>query len=203
MGKKIILVGGGGHCKVVIDTIKKSKKFTIYGIIDPNFRKVKYVSGVKVIGSDDLLKGLFKKGIRNAFISVASIGNCNIRKKIYDNLRKNKFQLPVLVHPRAVVANGVMLGKGSFVAAGAVINPGVKIGENAIINTSSSIDHDCIIGNFVHIAPGATLCGKVIVGDETHIGVGANIIQNIKIGNKCMVRAGATLIKNLEDSSKF
>lgn len=203
MKNKIILIGGGNHCKVVIDAIKNSRKFSIYGIVDANLSKGKFVSGVKVIGDDDILKELFKKGIRNAFITVGSIGNCEIRKRIYINLKKNKFHLPVVVHPKSIVANEVKLGKGTFVAAGAVINPCVQIGENVIINTSSSVDHDCVIGNFVHIAPGARLGGGVIIGDETHVGIGANIIQNIKIGKKCMVRAGTTLLHDIHNGSKF
>lgn len=203
MKKKIVLVGGGGHCKVVIDAIRNSKKFSIYGIVDPNLPKGKVICGVKVIGTDDILQKLFKKGIRDAFISVGSIGNCEIRKRIHIKLMNLGFQLLVIVHPKAVVANGVKLGKGTFVAAGVVINPGVRIEENAIINTSSSIDHDCIIGNFVHIAPGATLSGGVKVGDESHIGVGANIVQNIRIGEKCLLRAGVTLLEDIKDGAKF
>lgn len=199
MKKKIVLVGGGGHCKVVIDAIRKSGKFNIYGIIDPNLAKGKLVLGVKVMGNDDMLKVLFKKGIINAFVSVGSIGNCEIRKRIYSNLKKNKFQLPVIIHPKSILADGIELGEGAFVAAGAVINPGAKIGKNAIINTSSSVDHDCVIGDFVHIAPGVTLSGGVIVGDETHIGAGANVIQCLKIGKRCVVGAGTTVRHDMED----
>lgn len=203
MKKKIILIGGGGHCKVVIDAIKKTKKFSIYGILDASLPKGKLVFGIEVIGDDDMLNKLFREGIRNAFISVGSTGNCEIRKRIYANLKKNRFQLPVIVHPKAVVADGVKLGQGTFVAAGAVINSGAETGENVIINTSSSVDHDCVIGDFVHIAPGATLCGGVRIGDETHIGAGANIVQNIKIGKKCLVRTGTTLIQDMKDGAKF
>lgn len=202
MKKKIVLIGGGGHCKVVMDAIRNSKEFTIYGIVDPKLSMVKLISGVRVIGADDMLPKLLKKGIRNAFIGVGSIGNCEIRKRIYRKLRKNGFHLPVIIHPKAVLASGVKIGNGTFVAAGVVINPGVKIGENAIINTSSSIDHDCVIGNFVHIAPGSTLCGGVAVGDETHIGSGANVVQNINIGKKCLLKAGATLFQDMRDGAR-
>jgi UDP-perosamine 4-acetyltransferase len=202
MKKKIVLVGGGGHCKVVMDAIKNFQKFSIYGIVDKNLPMGKLIGGVKVIGADDMLPKLFEKGIRNAFISIGSIDNCEVRKKIYAQLKKNKFQLPIVIHPKSIVAKGVEFGEGTFVAAGAVINPSVKIGNNVIINTSSSIDHDCKIGDFVHIAPGVTLCGSVTVGDETHIGVGANIVQNVKIGKRCIVGAGTTVRYDLKDGQK-
>lgn len=202
MKRKIVLVGGGGHCKVIIDAIRESGKFSIYGITDPNLPKGECVSGVEVIGTDDFLHGLFKKGIKNAFICVGSVANCEARKRIYAGLKKDKFELPVIVHPNAVVANGVKLGKGTFVAAGAVINPDVTIGDNAIINTSSSIDHDCVIGNFVHIAPGVTLSGGVKIGDETHIGTGASVIQYLNIGKKCIIGAGITVRHDMPDNTK-
>lgn len=203
MKKELVLIGGGGHCKVVIDAIRNSRKFSIYGIVDKNLPKGKLIYGVKVIGADDALPELFKKGIRNAFISIGSIGNCEVRKRIHHKLKNLGFRLPVIVHPKAVVAGGVKLAHGTFVAAGVVINPGVRIGQNSIINTSSSIDHDCTIGNFVHIAPGVTLSGSVSVGDETHIGIGANVIENINIGKKCFLRGGTTLSEDIKDGVKF
>ncbi len=198
----IILIGGGGHSKVVIDAIKTSRQFDIYGILDSKSPKGTHVLGVKVIGSDVLLPQLFKKGIRNAFISIGSIGDCRHRKMIYNKLKKIGFSLPVIIHQKAVVAKDVHVEEGAFVAAGAVINPGTKIGRNTIINTSASIDHDCVIGDFVHVAPGVTLSGGVRVGGYTHIGTGANVIQYIKIGKCCMISAGAVVYHNIRDGQK-
>ena len=201
MAKKIILVGGGGHCKVIIDAIRKSKEFDIIGITDPLLVGQK-ISGIPVLGNDDELHSLFKEGVKYAFIGVGSVGDCTARKNIDANLNRIGFELPVIVHPKAVVGSDVELGKGTFVAAGAVINPGVKTGMNVIVNTCASIDHDCVIGDFVHIAPGATLSGGVSVGDETHIGTGANVIQNKKIGKRCMISAGFTVFRDVADESK-
>lgn len=195
--KKIILLGAGGHCRVIIDAIKNSKEYEIYGILDPKFSEDVSVSGVKIVGKDELLFKLFKEGVKTAFICVGSTLNCEPRKRIYAQLKNIGFQLPVLVHPKAIVAYDVRIEEGTFVAPGAVIGPNVKIGKNAIINTSSSVNHDCIIGDFVHIAPGATLCGGVKVGDETFIGAGANIIQFLNIGKKCVIGAGATVRRDV------
>lgn len=194
---EIVLVGGGGHAKVVIDAIKSTGKFSIYGITDSLLPKGTSVLDVKVIGRDTELPKVFKKGVKYAFISVGSIGDCTVRKRIADNLEKIGFRLPVIVHPKAVVAEDVKLGGGTFVAAGAVINPGTKIGKNAIINTSSSIDHDCEIGDFVHIAPGVTLSGGVKIKDGAHIGTGASIIQKITVGEKVLVKAGDVIKRDV------
>jgi UDP-perosamine 4-acetyltransferase len=196
--KKIILVGGGGHCKVIIDAIKNKKDYIIYGITDPRLKKGEKILGIPIIGKDDSLKKIFKKGIRYAFICVGSIGDCSLRRNIDTNLKNIGFKLAIIRHPGAIVAKDVVPGEGTFIAAGAIVNPGTKIGRNVIINTSASVDHDCEIGDFVHIAPGVTLSGGVKVGNETHIGTGANVIQYVKIGEKCMVKAGTLLSQDLE-----
>jgi len=199
--EKIVLAGGGGHAKVIIDALRSSGEFEIDGITDSNLLRGTAVLGVKVIGTDDALSEAFAAGVKKAFIAVGSIGDYEPRKKIYALLKKIGFALPVIVHPKAVVAGDVLFGEGAFVAAGAVINPGTKIGKNAIINTRSSVDHDCVIGDFVHVAPGATLSGGVSVGEGTHIGTGASVTQYIRIGKRCMVGAGTTLRHDMETGS--
>lgn len=203
MKRRMVLIGGGGHAKVVIDAVKSSKNYSIYGIVDPSLKPGGSVLDVKIIGGDDLLAGIFKKGITNAFIGIGSIGNCGIRKKIFNNLKDIGFRLPVIIHPNAIVASDVKLGEGTFIAAGAIVNCGTVIGRNAILNTASSVDHDCVLGDFVHVAPGATLSGCVKIGEETHIGTGAAVIQCLNIGIGCIVGAGATVRKNIKDRKKY
>lgn len=201
--KKIVLVGGGGHCKVAIDAIRKADNFEIDGVVDARLKKGKKILEVPVIGNDDILPKRYSKGVKYAFIAIGSVGDCTLRKALYKKIIKLGFKIPCIIHPKAVVAADVKIGEGTFVAAGAVINPGTKIGRNTIINTSSSIDHDCQIGDFVHIAPGTTLSGGVKVGDETHIGTGANIIQYLTIGKKCVVGAGTTVRHNIKAETRF
>ena len=203
MREKIILIGGGGHCKVIIDAVKCAGKYEIVGIIDRKLNKNEETLGVPVLGGDELLSDFYKKGVGNAFISFGSVGDCAARKDMYRKIKQMGFKLPVIVHPRAVIAVDVELGEGTFVAASATINSGTKIGKNAIINTSSSIDHDCRIGDLVHIAPGATLSGGVKIGEETHIGTGANLIQYVTIGARCMVGMGLTVRHDIENGAKY
>jgi len=198
--EKIVLMGGGGHAKVVIDAIKCKGEYEIYGVVDPKLKKGDSVMGAKVMGGDEMLETIFKTGIKNAFVTIGSIGNersVGARISATDLLKKIGFSLPVIIHPKAVIAGDVSLGEGTFVAAGAVINPGTKVGRSAIINTNSSIDHDCIIGDFVHVAPGATLSGGVRVGNETHIGTGANITQGVTIGQESLVKAGTLVSRDI------
>lgn len=203
MKEKVALVGGGGHCKVVIDTIITAGTYIIEGVIDPGLPVGEKVLGVPVLGGDELLSKIYNNGVRKAFIAVGSVGNCGVRKILYNKIKNIGFDLPVIVHPKAVIANDVKLGEGVFIAASSTINPGVEIGKNAIINTSSSIDHDCKIGDFVHIAPGVVLSGGVSVGEETHIGTGTDVIQGVKIGKRCFIPAGSLVKNNIIDNSKL
>ena len=201
--EKILIIGGGGHAKVVIDAALLADKYMLAGIIDNHLPVGKKILGIKVLGNDSDLQRLFKNGIKKAFIAVGSVGDCSVRKNIYKKIKAIGFDSPAIVHPAAVLARDVFLGEGTFVAASATINVGTRIGEHAIINTASSIDHDCQLGNFVHIAPGARLSGGVTIGDEAHIGTGANIIQNIKIGKRCVIGAGTTVLSEVKDGKKY
>lgn len=201
--EKIVLVGGGGHCKVIIDAIFCGNQYEIEGIVDNNLTVGTKVLSVPVLGSDEMLLRLFRRGIKKAFITVGSTGDCSVRKRIFSMLNDVGFTLPIIVHPKAVVAFETKIGAGTFIAASATINPGTVIGCNAIINTSCSIDHDCDIGDFVHIAPGAVLSGAVIVGADTHIAAGISVRQGIKIGSGCMVKMGSVVIHDLSDGMSY
>jgi len=203
MKEKIVLVGGGGHCKVVIDAIINAGEYEIEGIVDPRLSTEDEILGVPVLGNDDILPELYKKGVKNAFISVGSIGDCTMRKELFGKVKDIGFNFPVIIHPRAVIGRGVDIDEGTFAAASATVNPGTKIGKNVILNTSSSIDHDCEIGDFVHVAPGVTLCGGVKVGSETHIGAGANVVQYKSIGKRCFVKAGTVVSKDVSDGETW
>ncbi|MDD5530152.1 MAG: acetyltransferase [bacterium] len=195
--EKIILIGGGGHCKVVIDAILLGEKYKIVGILDVPEKVGEKVLGFPVIGSDNELESYFKKGIKFCFITLGSIGNPNLRKKILNKAKKIGFNFPNVIHPCSVVSKFANIGQGNYIAPGVVINAGVAIGNNCIINTGSIIDHDCKIGDFVHIAPGVMMSGGVEINHYSHIGTGTSIIQYIKVGENTIIGAGSVVVKNI------
>ena len=111
--------------------------------------------------------------------------------------------IPVLIHPSAVVADSVSIAEGTVIMAGAVVNPDAVIGKGCIINTCSSVDHDCCIGDFVHVSVGAHIAGTVNIGDRTWIGIGAAVSNNLNICADCMIGAGAVVVKNIEDKGTY
>jgi len=189
--EKIIIIGGGGHAKVIIAIIKKAKKFNIIGYTDINdYGKI---LGAPYLGNDEVLSSLFNDGINNAVIGIGQIKSSAIRRGVSSKLKKIGFEFPVIVSPTAVINEDVVIGEGTVVMDGVVINPGTKIGSFSIINTRASIDHDCVIGNFTHIAPGVTLSGDVKIGDSVLIGTGASVVQSRRIVDNSIVAAGSAV----------
>lgn len=191
--KKLTIIGASGHGKVVAD-IAKLNGYQVIEFLDDN-ETAKFCGTYSVAGkSKDVLKTH-----NDVFIA---IGNSVIRKKMLEQIIENR-NVPILVHPDAVIADDVMIGPGTVVMAGVVINSGTIIGKGVIVNTCSSIDHDCVVGDYVHIAVGSHLCGTVNVKENTWIGAGTTISNNIEICDSCLIGAGSVVIRNLEKPGTY
>ncbi len=197
--KKLIIIGGGGHARVLIDLIKLSGQFEIIGVLDSQIELDFPAPGISVLGNDDLLPELYSEGIKNACIAIGSIKDNSKRKNLYEKVKPIGFSVPFLVHPSAIVSENVKISEGAQIMAGAIVQAGTIIGENTIINTGAIVDHDCKIGRHVHICPGAVMSGGVIANDESFIGAGSTIIQGIKIGKGVTVAAGSVVVRDVPD----
>ncbi|WHE06691.1 acetyltransferase [Thermoanaerobacterium thermosaccharolyticum] len=196
MSKKLLLLGGGGHCKSVLDSLNFSK-YSEIGIVDKKESIGKVILNIPVIGTDDDLEKLYRMGYNYAFVTVGSTGDPSIRIKLFNILEKIGFEILNVIDPTAIVSKYATLENGIYVGKNAVINAGSFIGKGTIINTASSIDHDCNIGQFVHIAPGCVLCGEVKIGEYTHIGARSVIKQRIEIGANSLIGMGSVVLKNI------
>ena len=197
--KKLLLIGGGGHCYSVLDCVLSKDNYEDIGIIDHGDTPI---LSTPVIGRDKDLPKLFLEGWTDAFISVGSIGNTALRRHLYNMVDKIGFTIPVICDSSAVIGRDVQIGKGVFIGKRAVINAGSIIGSGAIINTASMIEHDCVVGDFAHISPGTVLCGQVKVGADTHIGAGSVVRQQIRIGERALIGAGSVVVKDIPDYTK-
>lgn len=197
MKKKVLLIGGGGHCGVVIDLVSGLDEWEIEGIIDVEEKSGNSVSGFPVVGTDADLPGFYKKGIRHCFISAGSVGDSGLRERLYLNARAAGFSLPNFMHENALISARAGMGEGNYAGPGAVVNAGAAVGSNCILNTNSVIEHDCFVGDFAHIAPGAVLCGAVEVGARAHIGAGSVVIQGLKVGAGALIGAGSVVTVNI------
>jgi len=197
---KLLLIGAGGHCKVVIDALSRLKHFKVAGIIDLPQKSGELISGIPVTGTDRDLGLFYRRGIRHCHISVGSIGSPALRIKLWKQAAAAGFAFSTIISRHAIVSGTCTIGDGSFVAPGAVINAGAKVGSNCIINTAAVIDHDCVIGDFTHVAPGAVLGGGVSVGKFSHIGTGSSLMQYVTIGKKTVIGMGSVVTKSFGDN---
>ncbi len=197
MNKKLLIIGASGQGKVAVDIAKKLNKYEEIYFFDDR-EDVKSCMQFSVVGK---MRDVYNY-LENADVFVA-IGNAEVRKKIFIELKQNNANIVTLVHPNAVIGENVSIGEGSVVMAGAIINPDAEIGKGCIINTSASVDHDCKISDYTHVSVDAHLAGNVRLGESVWVGVGASIINNISICNDVMIGAGAVVVKNIEEPGTY
>ena len=197
----IVGIGAGGHAKVMLEILRTDPGCRLIGLLDHN-RELwgKEMTGVPVLGGDELLEKLFAEGVRHAFVGVGTVESARPRQRLYELAVNTGFQVVSAVHPQAVVSRSARIGIGVAIMAGAIINAAAQLGQNVIVNTGSVIEHDCIIGDHVHIATGALLAGGVRIGNGSHVGVGASVRQCVKIGCNSIVGAGASVIRDVPDN---
>lgn len=191
--KKIVIVGEGGHSKVIKDIVIATQEYEVCALLDDKYDKP--VQKDKVIYAPiSYANTLCEK--KEIFFTIA-IGNNSIRKKIVKILEGIGVQFPILKHPTAAISPSAEIGRGSVIMPNCVVNADTVIGEHVIINSSSVIEHDNYINDYVHISPKAVLTGNIFVGEGTQVGAGATVIPNIKIGSWSIVGAGATVISDV------
>jgi len=192
---KLMIVGAGGHGKVIADIAEKNG-YTDIMFLDDN-------ASAKACGKYAVVGTCQDAASYGDADFVVAIGNASVRRKIQTMLSDMGLHIVSLIHPSAAIGSNVEIGVGSVVMAGAVVNPYTVIGQGCIVNTCASVDHDCRIGDFVHVSVGAHLAGTVTVGDSTWIGAGATVSNNIKIVANCMVGAGAVVVKDIVENGTY
>ncbi len=190
----LIVVGGGGHAKVLVSTLQLLGR-RVLGFVDLN-RSITELLGVANLGADSAVFAHAPEHVR-LVNGVGSIGSVIRRQEIYNMFSGRGYAFEAVIHPSAVVSRDVEIGEGVQIMAGAVVQSGTRLGKNTIVNTGACVDHDCLIEAHVHIAPGVTLSGDVQIGIGSHIGAGATIIQGIRVGAASVVGAGAVVIRNV------
>ncbi|WP_297210951.1 MULTISPECIES: acetyltransferase [Thermodesulfovibrio] len=188
--ERIILIGGGGHCRSVIDVIELTNKFEILGIIDRKENLGKDVLGYKVIGTDNEISNFINERVK-FLITIGHIGDATKRIEIFRNLKNLGLQLATVVSPLAYVSKYASIGEGTVVMHHALINAGAKIGNNCIINSKALIEHDAIVEDHCHISTSAIVNGGVVVRSGTFLGSNATVKQYTEIEG--FIKAGSVI----------
>ncbi|MFZ3051793.1 MAG: acetyltransferase [Sulfuricurvum sp.] len=192
MKPKILLIGGGGHCKSVIDVIEAEGTYTIAGIIDQKEFIGQKVLGYEIIGCDDDLEELFIHS-KHAVITVGQIKSPDIRIKLFNTLKSIGYQLPAIISPFAYISKYSTIDEGTIIMHHALINVGVKIGRNCIINSKALIEHDATVEDHCHISTGAIVNGGTVVGQGTFFGSNAVSKEYAIVAEKSFIKAGSVV----------
>lgn len=197
MTTPLLIWGASGHARVVADAVRLSGVATIVGFIDDlESRTGSTFEQSKIVGGRDALGSFVEKGVRAIHIAV---GHCGARLTLAEVAISRGLSVHTVIHPSAVIAHDVALGRGTFVAAGVVVNAGSRVGQNVILNTSCSVDHDCTVEDGAHIGPGTRLGGAARVGRGAWLGIGSTVSNGVRIGEGSILGAGGVAVRDVAD----
>lgn len=200
MSKNIILVGGGGHCKSVID-VAESAGYTILGILDMPEMVGSSVLGYPVLGTDDDIPAYVDQA--EFVITVGFIKNPATRIELYNKVKDAGGKLATIIASTAYVSKYAEIGEGTVVLHQAFVNAGAKVGKNVILNTATNIEHDAVIGDHCHISTGTMVNGECKVGERCFIGSQSVLANCISVGDDIIVGAGSLVRKSIKEKGIY
>lgn len=195
--ENILILGAGGHAKVIVDIVDLQGKYNLVGIIDQNLAEKKPLLGYPLLGKEEDLPKLIKEHAIKGII--IAIGDNFIRSKAATRIKEKypELSFSTAIHPKTIIARDVEVGEGTVIMAGVSVNPGSTLGIFCILNTNSILDHDSSMGDFSSLAPGVTVGGDCIIGGYSAIGIGATILHGIQIGEHSVIGAAALVNKRI------
>lgn len=199
--QELIVYGGGGHGKSVIDLILAAGIYHIQGVIDDGIQPGTSILGFPVLGGREKLPELHAHGIRQAVNAVGGIGDITSRINVFQNLAKHGFVCPSISHPSAVIEPSASIAPGVQVFPNAYVGSEANIGFGVIINTGAIVSHECRLDQYTNISPGAVLAGDVKVGHSSLVGMGVTVNLGVKIGENSRIGNGATVKSDVPDGS--
>ncbi len=196
MNRPIIIVGAGGHGRVLADTLRQLNS-DILGVTDPLQPKLTGVfADIHYLGRDDVIRQYSASEVR-LVNALGSVRNTQPRADIYLDFKADGYGFANVIHPSSQVLSHQPQGEGIQVLAGAIVNVDTLLGHNVLINTGVIVEHGCRIGPHTHIASGAIICGDCHIGDSVHIGAGSTVIQGIRIGDGAIIAAGSVVTRDI------
>lgn len=188
------MIGAGGHAQVVADALSLQPGMELVGYVDGN----PGLTGQRFLGATVYGSGTDLAAIPHDALIVA-IGDNETRRRLFNRYRAKGERFAVARHPKAIVANDVLVGDGAMILAGAILNTGARVGVNAIVNTGAIVEHHVEVGDHSHVAPGTRIGGQAAIGDHALIGIGATVLPRLRIGAGSVVGGGAVVTRSVPD----
>jgi UDP-perosamine 4-acetyltransferase len=200
MRRKLIVLGAGGHGRVVADVLRLMPDCDVMGFLDADAGLWgREIAGLLVLGGDDRMTGL--PAGTQFVVGIGSVGNTAPRVAAFERALAHGLEPGRAIHPSATVSQSATIGPGCALMAGSIVNPHATLGANVIVNTGAIVEHDCRVGDHAHVATGARMSGDVTIGRAAHVGAGATILQQITVGDRAIVGAGAVVIRDVAPGS--
>lgn len=198
--KDLVIVGAGGHARIVLNIFLKNNEYNIIEIID-TYKKYENekINGIEIKKVDTIKKYLETKKEKYIFLA---IGDNIKRKTIYQDLKSYNFKFANCIHSSALIETNVNIGENTFIGAGSILGADVEIKDNVIINNGVIICHETVVGKHSHIAPGTNIAGRVSIGEKTFVGIGSDIVDKLKIGNNVTIGAGSVVLNDIDNNKK-
>jgi len=192
----IIIIGAGGHSRVVYDILWHDHNLDVVAFVDNTVRgSEEAIMGVPVTGGHEEIPELVEENNISGFI--IAVGDNEIRCKHYNKLLEMGLEPVSAIHPEAYISKTATIGPGTVVAPGVAVSTNVEVGENSILNTGSLVDHETSIGPHTHIAPGSTVAGRVKIDEMSFIGMGSTIRDSVRVGSNATVGAGSVVLEEV------
>ena len=194
-----VIIGAGGHGRVVLDIMQHEGRHEVVGFLDSNpDLHGRLMDGVEVLGPIQRLAGLKEQGVLGAIVAV---GHNGTRRSFGEQVQRLGHELVSAIHPSANIASNVSIGRGVVVAAGALVCAHCQIGDGVILNTGCLVDHETMIGTACHLCPGVKIAGRVTIESGAFVGIGATVIQHVRVGHDSVIGAGAVVLKDVPPMS--
>ncbi len=197
--KSVIVIGSGGHAKVIIDIIHSMNKYKIIGITSQSFKKGEMFIGYEIIGDIDMLCEFNPEECLIA-MGVGGFRDNIVREKIFLAVKNMGFSFLNVIHSSAIISKTCLFGEGIVIFPGVILNTDVFVGDNTIIATGSTIDHETVIGKHILISAGVTVGAYTKINDNALIALVAKVVSGINIGKNSLVAAGAVVVKDVQDN---
>jgi sugar O-acyltransferase (sialic acid O-acetyltransferase NeuD family) len=199
---RLILIGGGGHCKSCIEVVESTGRWEIAGILDTTSRTDETLLGYPFLGKDDRIGELQEAGY-SFLIAIGQIKSPTVRKGLFEKLQAQGAPLPTIISPHARVSRHALLGPGTVVFHYSTVNAGATVGENCIINTASHIEHDVWIGPHTHISTGALINGNVRIGQGCFVGSGSILSNGVTVVDDVVIGAGSLVLGSISHRGTY
>jgi sugar O-acyltransferase (sialic acid O-acetyltransferase NeuD family) len=200
--ERLILVGGGGHCKSCIEVVESTGGYEVYGILDVTDRIGDRVLGYPIIGSDRMIPELVSQGFC-FLVSLGQIKSSKPRRDLFGRLKREGAHMATVIAASARVSKHARISPGTIVHHGCHVNAGAEVGENCIINTGSNLEHDVIVMDHTHISTGCMLNGNASVGRDCFLGSGTIISNGVSIGDEVVVGAGSLILRSIREKGTY